>query len=46
MEFYEEISGWEKGLGNKFIGFISLNGMEEEELFVYLFWFGGMEVLE
>jgi exopolysaccharide biosynthesis polyprenyl glycosylphosphotransferase len=46
VELYEEISGREKGLGNKFIGFISLNGTEEEELAAHLPRIGGMEVLE
>ncbi|MEQ8703304.1 MAG: sugar transferase [Phaeodactylibacter sp.] len=46
VELYEEISGREKGLGNKFIGFISLNGTEEEELAQHLTRLGGMEALE
>jgi len=45
VELYEEISGREKGLGNKFIGFISLNGTEEEELATHLPRLGGMDVL-
>lgn len=46
VDLYEEISGREKGLGNKFIGFISLNGTEDEELAQYLPRLGGIEVLE
>lgn len=46
VELYEEISGREKGLGNKFIGFISLNGNEEEQLARHLPRLGGLDRLE
>ena len=45
VELYQEISGREKGLGNKFIGFISLNGKEEEVLLAHLPRLGGIEAL-
>ena len=46
VDLYEEISGREKGLGNKFIGFISLNGAEDEVLAAHLPRLGGIEEIE
>lgn len=47
VDLYEEISGREKGLGNKFIGYITLNGSEEEEeLAQHLPRLGGIDALE
>ncbi len=46
VELYREISSREKGLGNKFIGFISINSQEEHELAGHLPRLGGIEELE
>lgn len=46
VDLYQEISGRKKGLGNKFIGFISLNGQEDQALVNELPCLGGMGELE
>ncbi|MCB0583749.1 MAG: sugar transferase [Phaeodactylibacter sp.] len=46
LELYQEISGREKGLGYKFIGFVDINGQEKSELAAYLPALGQLEELE
>lgn len=46
LELYQEISGREKGLGYKFIGFVEVNGQEKSELAEHLPALGPLEELE
>lgn len=45
LELYEEISGREKGLGNKFVGFIDINGQSRNQLEKHLKKIGKVEDL-
>ena len=46
LELYEEIVGLEKGLGNKFIGFIDSNGRSTNELLMHLPKLGKIEHID
>lgn len=46
LDLYQEISSRKKGLGYKFIGFVDINGQEENELAGYLPPLGKLEELE
>jgi len=45
VELYREVSGREKGLGYKFVGFVEVNGREDNALKDYLPKLGGLDAL-